>query len=395
MRYFDLESLKNKALRLYEKGKVQAAYLRNDETLFPLRLRFGKIGEREIRTDFARIQKEIQELQRSKMPLEYKTFRFASIGEQCLPVAVVFSSLEVYLGQLGLEKRFEIFVRKSSMILEVFPSLHSLLVEKPKLIEDYSEDWERIVAVCRYITKHPNPRIYLRQLPIEGVDTKFIDTRKKVIDLVLGYLLPKEAYDADVKSLSNGGFERKYGFLTPQPMIRFRLLDPECYIANQEEMALPEEAFANLELEEIERVFIVENLATYLAFFPFKKSMVIFGSGYGARYLKRAKWLKKKHLYYWGDLDSHGFAILSQFRKSFEHVESLLMDRETVERFVHLGVEEPRQKRFEGELEGLTKEEKELFTELRQKGFRLEQERIPLVHVQECLAKNITDHFCR
>ena len=384
MHYYDVDEVQKKALRFYERGMVQAAWLQDDETLFPLRISFKRPGEKVIRTDFESVQKAVKAAESTGLPLEYKWFQFAALGEQRLPVAVVFETREVYLKIMGLQERFSAFVTESRVVLEAFPSLRPLLTDKPKLIENYSGAWRRIVAVCHYLIAHPNPHIYLRELPIEGVDTKFIASHKKALDLLLTNLLPTEAYDATIMTLSNGGFEAKYGFLTPQPLIRFRLLDFDDAIAGQMELALPKTAFDRLETA-VERIFVVENLATFLAFPNYPKSMVIFGSGYSVRYLKDAQWMAERSLYYWGDLDSHGFAILSQFRAAFLHTRSLMMDQDTVDRFAHLAVEEPKEKRYEGVAEGLTQEERKLLEDLRQKAFRLEQERIPIGYVQEAV----------
>ena len=382
MRYYDVDEVQKKALRFYERGAVQADYLQRGDGFFPLRINLKRPSEKTIRSDFEQIRSAIKALESSGLPLEYRSFQFAALGEQRLPVAVVFETREAYLTILGLEERFDRFVAESEVVVEAFPTLRPLLTDKPKLIESYSGAWQHIVAVCRYLIAHPNPHIYLRELPIEGVDTKFITTHKKVLDLLLTHLLPTEAYDTTVTTLSNGGFEAKYGFLTPPPMIRFRLLDPADAIAGQMDLALPKSAFDRLHTE-VERIFVVENLATFLAFPYVPKSMVIFGSGYGARYLKDARWIAERSLYYWGDLDSHGFAILSQFRTLFPHTRSLMMDRQTADRFAHLAVEEPKEKRYEGVAEGLTQEERVLFEDLRQKAFRLEQERIPIGYVGE------------
>ncbi len=382
MRYYDVDEVQKKALRFYERGAVQAAYLEGDETFFPLRLNLKRPSEKEIRSDFESIRKAAKALERAEVPLEYQSFRFAALGEQKLPVAVVFETRAVYLEVLGLQERFDAFAAESRVVLDAFGTLRPLLIKKPKLIESHSGAWRRIVAVCRYLVAHPRPHIYLRELPIEGVDTKFIAAHKKILDLLLTHLLPTEAYDTTITTLSSGGFEAKYGFLTPPPMIRFRLLDPVDAIAGQTDLALPKSAFDSLTTE-VERIFVVENLATFLAFPYVPKSMVIFGSGYGARYLKDARWVAERPLYYWGDLDSHGFAILSRFRTLFPHTRSVMMDRETADRFAHLAVKEPKEKRYEGEAEGLNEEERVLFDVLRQRGFRLEQERIPIGYVGE------------
>ncbi|MGI6299138.1 MAG: Wadjet anti-phage system protein JetD domain-containing protein [Saccharofermentanales bacterium] len=44
---------------------------------------------------------------------------------------------------------------------------------------------------------------------------------------------------------------------------------------------------------------------------------MIFGAGYGFDHLASASWLNQKDIYYWGDIDTHGFAILNQLRRLF------------------------------------------------------------------------------
>ncbi len=43
--------------------------------------------------------------------------------------------------------------------------------------------------------------------------------------------------------------------------------------------------------------------------------------------LAQAGWLARCQVYYWGDIDTHGFAILDQLRTHIPHARSLLMDR--------------------------------------------------------------------
>lgn len=39
------------------------------------------------------------------------------------------------------------------------------------------------------------------------------------------------------------------------------------------------------------------------------------GAGYGWQALAQAKWLNQCEIYYWGNLDTHGFAILDRLRR--------------------------------------------------------------------------------
>ncbi|HHD72304.1 MAG TPA: hypothetical protein ENL02_00045 [Epsilonproteobacteria bacterium] len=107
LRYYDSATVRQKAARLYERGRVQKAYIDADEGLFPFRIPLKKIGERMIKRDFATIQKEAKALMHSGLPCETKSFRFASIGEQTLPIAIVFESREVLLSAIGKKKPYE------------------------------------------------------------------------------------------------------------------------------------------------------------------------------------------------------------------------------------------------------------------------------------------------
>ena len=80
----------------------------------------------------------------------------------------------------------------------------------------------------------------------------------------------------------------------------------------------------------IKTVFVTENDINGLAFPIVDNSIVIFGRGYGFEHLQNAHWLRNKEIAYWGDIDTHGFAILSQFRKLFPAVRSFLMDRDAL-----------------------------------------------------------------
>jgi hypothetical protein len=74
-------------------------------------------------------------------------------------------------------------------------------------------------------------------------------------------------------------------------------------------------------------------------------------------------------IYYWGDLDAHGFQILSLLRETFPHVISVMMDEETLHTFSDFCVEGtpcPAQR-----LAHLTAEEHALFQYLARENIRL------------------------
>jgi len=100
-------------------------------------------------------------------------------------------------------------------------------------------------------------------------------------------------------------------------------------------------------------------------------------------------WLADCRIYYWGDIDTHGFAILNQLRNKFGHVESFLMDRETL--MMHRSVWGNEKDQARQDLPLLTPEEKALFDDLRdnriRKNLRLEQEFIGFGWLQNAILK--------
>src|SRR5690606_23242041 len=136
-------------------------------------------------------------------------------------------------------------------------------------------------------------------------------------------------------------------------------------------------SFARLALP-VERVYITENETNFLAFPPATRATVVSGAGYGWEALPPADRPPPRPLHYWGDLDTHGFAILDQLRAGLPHVRSFLMDRDTLlAHRLHWGAEpEP----VKHDLARLTEEETAVYDDLRfdrlQPGLRLEQERV-------------------
>lgn len=136
-------------------------------------------------------------------------------------------------------------------------------------------------------------------------------------------------------------------------------------------------------------MFIVEERtqATYLAFPEVPDAIVVFGGGFSVTVLEGVPWLAQRDVVYWGDLDTHGFAILSRLRERVPTVRSILMDRSTLLAHREQFAVEPNP--TEVELEALTRDEAELYRDLIEDRYgpavRLEQERIRFSSVRSAL----------
>ena len=95
------------------------------------------------------------------------------------------------------------------------------------------------------------------------------------------------------------------------------------------DISVPAEQFTALS-SLAQRIFITENEVNGLAFPNVESELVIFGLGYSLDVLSGVNWMKDRKIYYWGDIDTHGFAMLDRLRSMFPSAYSFLMDRETL-----------------------------------------------------------------
>jgi hypothetical protein len=77
-------------------------------------------------------------------------------------------------------------------------------------------------------------------------------------------------------------------------------------------------------------VIATENQVNFLALPDRPGTLALYGAGYGFSSMRDAAWLRDCEVLYWGDIDTHGFRILDQLRAVHPHVESVLMDEETL-----------------------------------------------------------------
>lgn len=216
------------------------------------------------------------------------------------------------------------------------------------------------------------------------MDTKFIETRKGLLAELLDHVLPAGAIEARHTGAKN--FDQRYGLATKPPLIRFRILDPRLHIHSLSDLTVPAAEFARLAIA-ADRIVVTENEINGLAFPALPGGVVVFGLGYGLDRLAEIECLRARSLHYWGDIDTHGFAILDRLRAAFPHARSILMDRATLMAHRDLWVREADP--YTGALRRLTDPEWALFVDLQRdrlgERVRLEQERVSFAALKRAL----------
>ena len=263
--------------------------------------------------------------------------RWRKLGTQRVPEKLVLGSPAEVAQWIGEADRWGRARQRYTELVGRWPLLAGKLARYFDLLADYSEtDYQRLVALVAWIEQNPASNLYPRQLPVSGLDSKWLEGRKAVLaDLV--EIVRKECS-------GEGDFFQRCGLRAPPHTIRLRILDRElrARVGGLGDISVPLQQLAELNIP-ARNVFIVENMQTGLAFDDLPGSVVIMQLGYGVDVLARLSWVTDANCIYWGDLDTHGFAILNRARTCLPELKSILMDEETLRSHQGLWVEEKAQ----------------------------------------------------
>ncbi|NEQ43602.1 MAG: hypothetical protein F6K00_08600 [Leptolyngbya sp. SIOISBB] len=318
--------------------------------------------------------------------LELESRNTRKYGVQSLPTWIGIETEQDYLKLIKKTQEVARFRLDLELIQSHLPELKPWLCQYPLKVIEYRDRWSDLIKVCQYFQQHPQPNLYIRELPIR-VHTKFIEQNKRVLRELLETILPA-AQLVSVEGEKDYTFEKRFSLRYREPLIRLRLLDHSLttrYGFPATDMSVPLSEFRQLDLAP-HRCLITENLMNFLTLPPVENGFAIFGSGYGVRALKSIPWLSTCPIFYWGDLDVDGFKILSQLRADFPQVISMMMDWATFEIFRDFAV--PVAAAIAEPLPQLTPDETSLYEHLAQCQQRLEQE-----HVHQTYANTILSNL--
>ncbi len=374
----------------WDRGELLRARVGVEPLDWPLRLSLRTPRAADLAERFEAVRHWLAELRQAEgLRIEWRDWQHRVQGSQSWPVAVWVDTLDEALALIGQSAEADRFAELWAQTTRLQPLLLPWLAKRPLQALEHADRWGRLLAVIAWMQARPRPGVYVRQVDVPGVDSKFIEAHRGVLAELLDLALSPEAIDAEASGAAQ--FNRRYGFLDKPVRFRLRLLDarlpqlPGC--SGLSDITLDAASFASLALP-VARVFVTENEVNFLAFPAVPRSIVVFGAGYGWEALAAARWLADQPLHYWGDLDTHGFAILDQLRAHHPQAQSLLMDLDTLMAHrLHWG-EEPTPTRQP--LARLSDAEIEVYDALRYDRIatqlRLEQERVGYGWVCERLA---------
>jgi len=307
--------------------------------------------------------------------LHREQVRMRDFGSNPVPKAITIDTIDDMLRLTNKTDEFAATCLVVDRVRAELPRLDDWLTSHVNSLLGLAEPIEGLLCVTRFFMDNPWPDCYARQIPV-SVDTKFVERHKTILRQWLDLLLPASAIDVNETK-----FARRFGLRDGQPHRAIRLLDPRL---RQElglpfvELSLPLESIAKLTVRNT-TVFIVENDLNLLTLPRFHRGIGIRGEGNAVNRLEALRWLSTNRMFYWGDVDVDGFVILSRLRNLFSHVESIMMDCDTMH--CHEGYIVDGNDSAPPVPTNLTPSERAAFAFCSQNNCRLEQEKIfkPLV----------------
>lgn len=344
---------------------------------WPLSLSLGVPTENDVANDAPGVRKWVDAWTGWSGPgkVSWTSRQWARMGTQQLPDTFELPSPLEVASVVGQGRRWMVVEKRYHRLIEQWPQLagQPVVGRYFSVLSDYSDqDFSRLLAMLDWLEQNPSSGFAPRQLPVVGLDTKWLEKRTGPITNLLRGILGNDG---------PGDFYSVCGLRRPTTRIRLRILCPRLRqrVGGLTDVEAPILELAQLSISP-KHILIVENLETGLALPDMDGVVAFMRLGNAVGVLADLPWLQGCCVIYWGDIDTHGYAILNRARSLFPQLSSVLMDQETFLSYRDLWGEEDPQCQ-ETSLSLLTEQESVVFYGLR-KGLwghqpRLEQERIP------------------
>ena len=382
------DQIREKAERLYH--QVIKAWLAGDESFFPRTIPASKSLED---ADLPAAIKSVQRLRSASREalgygysIEWEVRRSRRFGQNGFPRRIFFETANDLLRLIGREREFAAFQAGVGKLRAAFDDLlDDWMPSNVRLLSENLPDVDGLIAVVRYFLDHPQPTLFAREFPLV-VATKFVERHQSILRQWLDRLLPPNAIRADEIQ-----FERRYGLRDKEPFLILRSLDPaiqaELHLIAPD-IALPLSALATLPVRSA-TLFVIENRVPLRTFPPVSRGLALEGRGCAVTELRDVPWLAENQLYYWGDMDVEGFAILNSLRSLFPRARSLLMDADSFDALVALAISGTD--RVSASTAHLTATELQAFTRCCDAQLRIEQERISQSEVRRAVTQRVDE----
>lgn len=239
---------------------------------------------------------------------------------RAIPTRVAIPDIMTATAATGADwpERLDAARRRARVLHDEFPeTLTSALLRGACALSDVDFDLARTAAA--WFREHNATGLTARQVPIAGLHAKWLDRNMRIVTGLSG--------------------RTELGLVTRPSRIHFSYLDC-CWIRQgnrrRDSVALDEPNQSPGYQPQV--ILITENKDSALFFPEIDDGIVIEGNGNAVIRLAKVPWIvASPRIFYWGDLDAHGFVILDRLRSTGIDAESILMDQTTLDRYAPYG----------------------------------------------------------
>ncbi len=360
-----LKKAQNK-YKTYLKSKIY------NQNIFPLEIRGNmKVPENDYNKATSLFQTIYKE---SKFNKKYGYTLILSDSKK-IKISKLFFETEIdYLKYLSKEKEVSQFITKQDILRKQLNISNKLLEKNLSKILKWDINFtEYLSKTINFLLANPNSGLYPRELPID-IPTKFIEKNISVITSFLNEFTSLSDMDNKYQKL---GLIDKDFLIYIRSFSEFNISDNN-NSAKSKIINLNPSSFSTFS-PNANRIFVIENKTTFFTF-PLKKNDIcLYSGGFSILSFKNKKLLNSNKLYYFGDIDEHGLAILSLFRDIYPNSKSIFMDITTLKNNVLFSSQ--KETHYQGTISNLTKEEMKTFDYIHEEKIILEQEKIPLDYI--------------
>ena len=140
--------------------------------------------------DFGKVRDWISELRTLQhYRIEMREVHHRVLGNNEVPVAVWIETLDDALAILGKAREVGCFASLVEHTRQRQPLLLDWLARKPLKALALAGVWNLLLDIVDWIKQHPRPGVFLRQIGIPGVHSKFIEALRGILVQWLDQLL--------------------------------------------------------------------------------------------------------------------------------------------------------------------------------------------------------------
>jgi hypothetical protein len=187
-----VSGLRAQSLKAWNSGALLRELL-EPSGAYPRRRALKRPTAASLLSDYAAAQRWAAELFAGAGPYALETVEVGrrTVGSNRIPAAAVFASVEDEIGFVGKSREAARFRELAAGLGELDPLLPGWAARRPLKLLELGDDVLPAARVALWLRDNPAPGIYVRQLGLPGVHTKFIERHRQVIDQLLAALAPR------------------------------------------------------------------------------------------------------------------------------------------------------------------------------------------------------------